>query len=50
MKKSEALAAIKTLRDKINDHPMPADGSGDWVNRVLFKLDEASDLLEFPKD
>lgn len=46
----KALAAIKTLRDQINDHPMPADGSGDWVNQVLYRLDQASDIIEFPSD
>lgn len=49
MNKQETLAAIKTLRDKINDHPMPADGSGDWVNEVVSHLDAASDVIEFPK-
>lgn len=48
MKIEEALSKIKTLRDQINDHPMPADGSGDWVNRVLDRLDLASDIIEFP--
>lgn len=44
----EALAAIKTLREAINTHPTPADGLGDWVNRVLYHLDAASDVIEFP--
>lgn len=50
MRIADALAAIKTLRDQINDHPMPPDGSGDWVNPVLDKLDQASDIIEFPSE
>lgn len=50
MNHQEALAAIKELRDRINQHPMPADGSGDWVNRVLWHLDAASDVIEFPAE
>lgn len=40
----QALTAIKELREKINDH-----SSGGWVNRVLFYLDFASDVIEFPE-
>ena len=43
--KSEALAAIKTLRDVIND--TPGDPT-DWANVVVFHLDAAADALEFP--
>lgn len=49
---SEILNAMKSLRDAINDHPMPVDDSGDWVkvHGVLYKLNEAIDILEFPTD
>jgi hypothetical protein len=46
MTKEEALAKIKALRDAINDGPDPA-GDG-WTNQVLFWLDRASDVIEFP--
>lgn len=47
MTKDQALAEIKTLRDKINDVPDPTEGN--WRNEVCFHLDAASDVIEFPK-
>lgn len=43
MKKEEALAAIKTLRDKINNQ-----AEGFMPNEVLMHMDRAADVLEFP--
>ena len=50
MDMKQVLAEIKTLRDKVNDLPRPYTGSGEWINYVCQKLDEASDILEFPSE
>lgn len=49
MTQAAALAAIKTLRDMINDR---SDATGDaigWEHEVLDRLDRASDAIEFPE-
>jgi len=49
MTKAEALKAIKTLRNQINDVPDPTnEDGGSWVNDVVFHLDAAADIIEFP--
>jgi hypothetical protein len=54
--KQEALAAIKKLRTQINDtgedafHNPDIPASDTWVNQVVFHLDAASDVIEFPKE
>lgn len=45
MTKEQALIAIKTLRNQINDTPDPTG----WVNAVLDHLDRAADVIEFPE-
>jgi hypothetical protein len=40
----EVVRQIKQLRNKVNDY---TDPKGWWVNPVLDKLDEASDIIEF---
>lgn len=49
MTKNEALAAIKQLRDKINDEADTTAEAEMWENNVLEALDRAADLIEFPK-
>lgn len=48
MNKEQALTAIKSLRDRINDVADPTKDS--WRNDVLERLDQASDVIEFPKN
>lgn len=50
MTKSEILAAIKTLRDKINNKADCGPGAEGWEGGVTEALDRAGDLIEFPKD
>lgn len=55
MTKIQALAEIKTLRDKINNFGEDAltnpdlPESDSWFNQVCYHLDAASDVIEFPK-
>lgn len=43
---ADILAAIKTLRDRINNCPATVL----WINAVVFHLDAAGDVIEFPKE
>jgi hypothetical protein len=45
----DALAAIKTLRDVINNTAFSDPETG-WQNDLLDLLDRAADTLEFPSD
>lgn len=53
MTKEQAMSEIKALRNKIEDQGI--DGMNDpkvdafWVNQVVYFLDAASDVIEFPK-
>ncbi len=44
MTRADVLRHIKMLRDEINGDP---DSTG-WVNKVLYHLDQAADVVEFP--
>lgn len=50
MRSGNVLRLIKTLRDVINDEADPSvDGDLAVVNQVVFHLDAAADVIEFPK-
>ena len=49
MKKDEALKAIKELRDKINNEADTTAEAEGWENDVCDHLDQAADVIEFPK-
>lgn len=46
--KEQTLAAIKQLRDHVNDNPMDANVDNGWVNETIGFLDQAADAIEFP--
>lgn len=50
MHAANVLRLIKALRDAVNDEAdTSAEDKTPYVNEVLFHLDAAADVLEFPK-
>lgn len=49
MTKQEALTAIKSLRDKVNNEADCSAEAEGWEGEVCEALDKASDIIEFPR-